>query len=492
MAENFKNYDSDGGDFISIQYEKIIPDNHPARYIKHFIGSVDVTDFESKYKVGIGKRGKSPLDIKMMLCVILFAFHSRIFSARKIDYATEHYSDFWFFTHKNRISHDKISDFINMHKEEISKIFLETIRLAEKNNLISFESLYQDGFFIKANASKSRNYNKKRLETRKKKLEKALNELLDCIGDNHDEVLGNESMRLKGELEKINDLKNELNERIKVRSQKDCPSEIKTREETMTINYTDKDSELNKMKDDSYANAYQKVTAVDPKSDIIVSSSISGHCDEPHKLIPLILEANDNCKGLGEYDKSCADSAFITMGNCVQAEARDIELIGPTKQHENIVRNPEKHKDVTSFEYDEQNDCVKCSNGQILDYHEKYHDYRRGSAVLSYWNKEACKKCSMKDKCTSGEYRVVKIDSRFPAQKRALDRYKSEEGGRLYKKRSHSGEVVQGDLKQNGKYMQLLRRGIEKVKVDSMLHDISWNLRRIFSSCENNLGLLKI
>ena len=42
--------------------------------------------------------------------------------------------------------------------------------------------------------------------------------------------------------------------------------------------------------------------------------------------------------------------------------------------------------------------------------------------------------------------------------------------------------VFQGDLKQNGKFIQLFRRGINKVSLDSTLHDISWNLRRIFNA----------
>lgn len=404
-----------------------------------------------------------------------------------MEYATSNYSDFWFFTHKNRISHDKISDFISIHKKEMQSIFIETIILADKNKLLSFESLYQDGFFIKANASKSKNYTKKRLDTKREKLEKNLNVILENIKGDHDDFLNKEAIKIKEEIEKINDLQNELNERIKIRSQKDSPVEIKIREETMTINYTDKDSEFNKMKNDSFANSYLKVTAVDPHADIIVASSISGYYDEPHKMIPLILDANDNCKGLGTYVKSCADAAFITMGNCVQAESRDIELIGPTKQYENIVRNPEKNKDSIRFEYDDGNDIVKCSEGKVLKRRETYHNPKRGSIICSYYDKDVCSGCSKKDKCTKGEFRKIKIDSRCSAQKRALERYKSDEGKKLYKKRSHSGEVVQGDLKQNGKFIELLRRGIENVEVESILLDISWNLRRIFASCMNSL-----
>ena len=70
MAEYFKKYRSeDDGGFISIHFDKILRANHPARYIKNFIEAVDISRFEKKYKVGKGKKGRSPNDIKMMLCI---------------------------------------------------------------------------------------------------------------------------------------------------------------------------------------------------------------------------------------------------------------------------------------------------------------------------------------------------------------------------------------------------------------------------------------
>jgi hypothetical protein len=100
-----------------------------------------------------------------------------------------------------------------------------------------------------------------------------------------------------------------------------------------------------------------------------------------------------------------------------------------------------------------------------------------------YSNPAACAKCERLKDCTSSKegYRTVKLDSRYPSQQRTLNRYLSEEGQAL-NKRSHSGETYQGDLKQNGRFLRFLRRGIERVKVDSRLHDIVWNLRRIINA----------
>jgi len=90
--------------------------------------------------------------------------------------------------------------------------------------LLSFESLYQDGFLLKANARKYKNYTKKRLAKKEEKIKESLNVVLKNIENEGTDFLNTEELKLKGELIKIEELKKELNERIKVRSEKDFQS----------------------------------------------------------------------------------------------------------------------------------------------------------------------------------------------------------------------------------------------------------------------------
>lgn len=490
MAEYYDEInESNDGAFITIRFDDILPANHEARYIKKFIDTLDITEFHNKYKVGPGQKGRSPKGIKMMLGVILYAIYSRIHSAHQIDKATYTYSDFWIYTHKKRISHDKISDFINIHSEEIQKLFLETIVLAKKNNLLNFEALYQDGFHIKANASIKRSRKSAKLAKYREKVEENLKEVLEKIkaSDKAEEDVLKKQKKIEAELKKIEKLKEKLNEKIRLRSSNKLPSDQKRLKENMQINSTDDDSEITKMKDGSYVNGYSKINATDGKADIVVASDMDGHYDEPHKLRKLTKEANENCKGLGKYNRVCADSNFNTLGGCTSMEAEEIELISPTKKHESERKNPDKYKDEIKFEYDEEKQCVKCSGGAILKLKSSSAKVKFGSMRYAFVNETACKNCKLRSKCTKSEYKVVQIDARYPIQQKVLERYKSEEGQRLYKKRMHIAEVFQADLKQNGRFIQFLRRGIAKVKVDSMIHDTVWNLRRIFNTTNGNV-----
>jgi len=138
--------DDNDGAFIEIRFNDILPDKHPVRFIKEFIEILDISKFEEKYNVGESKSGRPPKEIRMMLGVILYAIYSRIYSARKMEIATYTIADFWIFTHKKRISHDTISKFIITHEKDVVAVFLETITLAESNNLLDFKALFEDGF----------------------------------------------------------------------------------------------------------------------------------------------------------------------------------------------------------------------------------------------------------------------------------------------------------------------------------------------------------
>ena len=486
MANHFSGPNRlDDADFRPVRYRDMLPLDHPARDIETFVAHLDLSLFKARYKVGDGLKGRAPREIRMILGVILYAIYQRTYSARQIDYATQHQADFWFFTYGERISHDKISDFINLHEHEVHSVFMETILLAQQNDLLDFKGVYQDGYLLKANASKKRNRHMEDLPRQERRLSDRLTAIMEELKDKQiAPCLEQEKSRVESKLAKIGRLRERLNEKIGFRSNDKAPWKAKEIAASTVINETDPDADLMKQKNGSYDTSYLKVSATDAKADIVVASDVDGHYDEPHKALPLFKVANENCSGLGHYDTMLADSNFTSAENCQLFEEAGIALIGPTRNHEHDVSNPEEAGSQVHFTYDEAHRCMRCSEGAVLSEEERYFDKHKQTTIVVFSNKLACPECQRLKECTSSKYgyRRVKMDVRFPAQQRVLQRYCSPEGKLLYKKRSHTAETPQGDLKHNGRFLQLLRRGLKKVRVDSTLQDIVWNLRRIFNT----------
>jgi len=484
MASFFDGPDKcDDGEFRVIRYRDLLPTDHPVRLIERFVADLDVSSFEARYKVGDGQKGRAPKDVRMMLSVILYAVYRRTYSARQIDEATQCQADFWFLTNGNRISHDKISDFISLHDDEVHRVFLETIYLAHENDLLDFKGLYQDGYLLKANASKKRSSTMQDITHRERRLSDRLDAIIDELKDKQiAPCLEEEKKRVCNKLSKLAALKTALQEKIAERSEGKAPWKANIIASSTTINATDPDSDRMKQKDGSCTNSYLKVSAVDGKADIIVASTVDGYNDEPHMALPLFQQANENCKNTeNRYTIAIADANFTSAENCVEFEKQNIELIGPTRNYEEQKRNAEGNVAMT---YDETKHCVMCSEGAELQEKSRYFDSHKNTTLITFSNPSACKKCAKRDACVNKKigHREVKIDIRRPAQDRVLNRYLSEKGQLLYKRRSHTAETPQGDLKKNGRFIQLLRRSVKKVRVDSIYHDAVWNLRRIFNT----------
>lgn len=481
----------DDADFRPVRYRDMLPLDHPVRYIEKFIETLDVSPFEKRYKVGKGLQGRAPKKIRMMLGVVLYAIYRRIYSARQIEYGTEHQADFWFFTYGTRISHDKISDFINLHENEVHKVFLETIILAQKNDLLDFKGVYQDGFLLKANASKKRNRRMKDLSRQENHVSERLTKIMEELKDKqNDPSLEQEKARGESRLARIGKLREELNKKIAERSLNKVPAHVKELVENTIINETDSEADLMRQKNDSFDTSYLKVCATDAKAGVIIASDVAGYNDEPHMALPLFNQANKNCTGLGQYDTMLADANFTSAKNCEEFENAKIALIGPTRNFEHEKRNPQSKDTPPRFTYDETKKCMCCSQGAELIEVERYHDKYKQTTILVFGNKSACQQCVRLTECTKSKagYRRVKMDIRYPFQAKVLARYQSPEGQTLYKKRSHTAETPQGDLKKNGRFLQLLRRGTKKIRVDSILQDITWNLRRIFNETSGKVA----
>jgi transposase len=481
----------DDADFRPVHYRQTLPHKHPVRFIEQFVDSFDVSAFEQRYKVGPGMKGRPPKEIRMMLGVLLYAIHSRTYSARQIDEATEYRADFWFLTNGRRISHDKISDFVNLHEEDLHTVFLQTIYLAHENNLLDFSGLYQDGYLLKADASKRRSRTMDWLTHKERRLSDRLDVILKEMQDQAVAPCAEqEKMRLEKAQSKLEQLRSQLNERIAKRSKGKAPCEVRETEQKTTINETDPDCDLMRQKDDSIASSYLKVSATDPRADIVVASTVSGCNDEAIESLPLFQKANEHCSGLGSYDTVVADSGFTTMKNCEDYEKQGAQLIGPTRKHEYEKRCDAEGRWTPRFEYDQRQHCVYCSQGARLHEEQRYRDNREDTTIVVFANPSACAECMKRSQCTSSKrgYRRVRIDMRCPYQQRCVQRYRSEAGQRLYRKRSHVGETPQGDLKHNGRFLRFLRRGLRKAHADSRLHDTVWNLRRIFNATGGNVA----
>ena len=98
--------------------------------------------------------------------------------------------------------------------------------------------------------------------------------------------------------------------------------------------------------------------------------------------------------------------------------------------------------------------------------------------VDRYSNTEACKGCPNKSKCTRSEFgRSIHRNENEEVLERA--RQRQEENIELYKKRQQIVEHVFGTVKRALGFTHFLLRGNEKVKGESFMHFLIYNIKRV-------------
>ena len=129
------------------------------------------------------------------------------------------------------------------------------------------------------------------------------------------------------------------------------------------------------------------------------------------------------------------------------------------------------------FKYDAESDEILCPGGQRLRPFSS--SVLRGLKKINYANKQACRDCAIRSRCTNNSFRSV---SRMQNEA-VLDRMQSRLGKRpeVLNQRRQVVEHPFGTIKQWMNQGAFLMRGLEKVRGEFSLTALAYNLRRVLN-----------
>jgi transposase len=120
-------------------------------------------------------RGAPPFDPAMMVCLLLYAYCSGVFSSRKIAWAGERNLAFMAIVGQERPDFRTSSDFRKQHLDPFQEVFVQVVRLAGEAGRVKLGKVATDGTTIQGNASRhkamSYGYMKKAVERWREEME---------------------------------------------------------------------------------------------------------------------------------------------------------------------------------------------------------------------------------------------------------------------------------------------------------------------------------
>ena len=140
----------------TVDVERLIPGDHPARAIWEFVGQLELSRYTEEVRSVAGGAGRPAYDPQLLVRLWVYSYSRGESSARAIERLCEHEPAYQWLTGMEGISAHTLSDFRVAHAEVLHELFVQTLGLLSAEGLITLERVMQDGTRVRANASSKR------------------------------------------------------------------------------------------------------------------------------------------------------------------------------------------------------------------------------------------------------------------------------------------------------------------------------------------------
>lgn len=447
---------------LPFSFDELISEDNIVRVIDAYVDKLDMGELKFRY-AQTRVAGNKPYNPKQMLKLYLYGYYNGIRSSRKLEKETTRNIEVMWFMEKLQPNFRTISDFRKNNIESMKKVFGAFSGLCDELGLIGKEIEAIDGSKFRANNSRRKNITKGKLEKQIGYYEKQAEEYM--------KVLDEEDKKEENNNDKVKASKDEIKEKIEKAKKriKELEEEKVDIEENGEKSLTDPDSRHMMSSNNGTDVSHNVQIAVDSKNDLVVTVDVTS---SPADQGQLYTVASKTKKILGVKNITViADKGYYTGEDLRRCARNRIKAIVATPRNVN-----------TEFRYDKIKDIYICKEGKELHHTGKKH------AV--YINSKECKKCPNRIKCigeTSKGKRITR-NKNTEAMERANRRYNKNKT--LYKRRQEIVEHVFGTVKRAFGYTYFLLRGNRKVKGESFMFFLSYNIKRV-SNILGNKELLK-
>ncbi|HUV06136.1 MAG TPA: IS1182 family transposase [Spirochaetia bacterium] len=451
-----------------IDLDSVAPIGSALRYIDELVEMFDTGAIEETYDLD-SEQGRNPIHPKTFIKLGLYALYNCRFSLRKIQEDIENHLGYKWLTGDRAIDHSTIGKFFAKYIDQIVELFSQVVTICKQQGLIDFDILAIDSMKLRANASHKQSKTLESIEKEEDRIKKRLRELIKAATD--DSIQQEEEKALAGRLERLEEAKAVLKQRIEEKEAVKSGRELKRTEK---INITDFDAHIMQQANREQNPAYSVTTATDTANDIITHFQVNPQDDDEAALLGSVEGSRESS---GTKHKTVdADSGFASKENYESLEQEGQEALIPDRRLEAEGRREVSRGeyDRSKFIYDESANVYICPQSKIL--RKMGEATIKGRRYHRYGNASACRHCELRDKCTNGKFRTIYRDQNEEVQELMRARLERVENRSRYNKRAHAAESPYGHAKRNLKFTHVMRRGIEKVRMEMamlfMLHNI--------------------
>jgi transposase len=457
----------------TLDLERSIAADHPARAIWAMVQRLDMTPFEARIKAIEGHAGQSRLDPRILVTLWIYANSEGISSARELSRLCEYEPACQWITALTSINYHTLSDFRAEQREALNQMFRQVLGILSADGLIEMKQVMQDGTKVKANSAAGTFHREQHL---REHLELARQQVEQLSDPNSEELSQRAAKaRQRAQRENIERLELALKELEKLRSEKEPKDRADAR-----VSTSDPEARKMKQNDGGYAASYNVQLCTDAANSIIVAVGVTQDRHDSDQLIPAIEQIEQNTGRLPE--QVVTDGAYTKKTNVDAMDARGIDIIGPVGEDEAIKScqrrgiSPEFYP--AAFQYDSETDTYRCPAGKALTLKESRH--RNGRTEHNYQADAAdCQACPFfKQCCPKTRARWLTRVENSPAVRAFRKKMATEEAQQIYKRRKQVAKFPNAWIKDKLGLRKFRLRGLVKTRTETMWACLTYNIQQ--------------
>ena len=438
---------------LPLTIEEYVEAENPVRLIDEFVNGTNLTKlgFARNEPKGTGAPSYEPSD---MVKLLIYGYCNAIRASRKLERSCYNNLEVIWLIKNLKPDHSSIAGFRQQNAKALKRIFREFTLLCVKWELVKGDILVVDGTKMKANNSKKNNSSAKKLADKIKAIDEKIENYLSSP-ETENETISNVA-------EKITALDNrrEKYEAYKESLEKSGKTQIST---------TDPDARLMDNKQGSASVGFNIQATADAESHIVLDVKVTNLPTDQNELYKMGRRAKYilNRKNL----TMLADKGYYNGSDLEKCEKQDIIAIVPKQDP------PKKSDDSFSakdFKYDENSNYYTCPMGKIIPC---ISDEKTKKPM--YANKEACRNCPEKSKCTTNKrgYKQIIHSEYFDVMRRADKLFSANKAD--FKLRQQVIEHIFGTVKHYLGVPQVYLRTKKKVHGEVSLLFLAYNIKRV-------------
>lgn len=180
-SKRFREFNAEQSYLLPPSPMEWLPEGHLAFFVHEIVKHLDLSAIYDSYARGVG--GRPPLEPRMMVAVWIYAYAVGVRSSRKVQQALVQDVAFRFLSGNQQPRYWALNQFRTRHREALSELFVQSVRLAQKAGLVKLGHVAIDGSKLQASASKNKAMSYARMIAEEERLLQEIESYLDACDE---------------------------------------------------------------------------------------------------------------------------------------------------------------------------------------------------------------------------------------------------------------------------------------------------------------------